>query len=155
MRLSSALFIVMPPLDICECRNAGQFLSFEPFQKRAACGRNIGKAVGHAGQIEGCNSVAPAGDGKQFPFHRTVGHMPCRSDRAPVEGFCFKRAERSVPHQRIGILQTFCEIIDGGRTNVEDHFVRRDGIYRRYAMRGVRLEFLGNNHVGRQHDRDA
>src|SRR5918994_4365537 len=103
--------------------DAGQGLALEPFQEGAAGRRDVGEAVGHAGMVERRDRVAAARDRDELAGRRALRRMAGRGHRALIERRDLERAERSVPHQRRGVVDRRLDALHGLRADVEDHAV--------------------------------
>src|SRR5712691_1027215 len=79
--------------------HARERLALEPFEERAARGRDICEPLGHARGVERRHRIAAARNGTKPPgareFRRRLGHL----DRAGIERLELEGAERPVPDQ--------------------------------------------------------
>ena len=73
-------------------------------------------------------------------------------DRAGVEGLHLEGAERAVPDQGLRPREDRDDMRDALRADIEDHFVGVDMVDIHHARGRVRLEFLCDAHIDRQHD---
>src|SRR5690348_1327646 len=105
--------------------------------------------------VERRNRIAAAGDREQVSRFRRRGDEFRGLHRSRVERRRLEGAERSVPDQRPGIVQPFLERLNGLGSDIKDQFAFGDGARFRRAVRGMRLELLGDDHVTRQENRAA
>src|SRR3546814_3045856 len=80
--------------------DARQRLALQPFEERAARGRDKGEIVRYAGLVERRDRIAAARDRDQRSFARQRRGGPGERDGRSVEGRRLERAERAVPYQR-------------------------------------------------------
>ncbi|CEG09411.1 hypothetical protein BN961_02837 [Afipia felis] len=69
---------------------------------------------------------------------------------AAVERRQLKRAERTVPHHRLGVVEGGAHTIHGLRADIEDHCVGRDGVEAAGLRRRMSNELTGDHCVYRQ-----
>src|SRR5262245_29559341 len=82
--------------------DARQLLAFEPFEKSATGGRDIGKIRRRAGLIEGGDGIAAAGDAIKRPDRGKLRRDFGDRHRAGMEWRDLESADGSVPDERPG-----------------------------------------------------
>src|SRR6478752_3310266 len=88
--------------SLLQRRDGGQLLALEELEKRAATGRNVRDVVADAELLDGRERVAAAGDREGLARGDGLGDAA----RAGRELGVLEHAERAVPNDRAGALQT-------------------------------------------------
>src|SRR5262249_2707558 len=136
------LKVERPPLSDPEHLDPRQRLALQPFEERAAGGRDIGEPPGRAGSIERRDRVTAACHRNNLPgggeFRRGFGDL----DRADVERLELEGAERPVPHQRLDPGEHGADMLDAARAELQHHLPAAHAIHRDRARGRVRRERL-------------